>query len=406
MSHPHHHLLYPLFALLMLQSAPLLADSLTEREALRLALERPEFSLLQQARLDEAEAALVEASTWSNPSLELEFERERGASSRERSWQISQPLDLSGRRDLRKAAARHRLRATEADNRSRHNARIAELRLAFHALLLQQEQARSIDAWAERFARIDRVVNKLAKAGEVSGYDRRRLAREQHSAAARLAEARAEEARRRSRLAALIGHEIGEDLAGPLLPPEPPSLTALQADLAARPEIAALDAHIAAAETDADAAQNNLPELTLGFGRKQLQDGPTRDTGNLVMLSLNLPLFDRQQAREQQAAAQRQAARAELELSRQQAEGELLGLHRQLGQLMAAASRYRSEAVAPSAELIRIAESAYRAGESTALELLDAYKGALEAELTALDLEWKARSARIELDQLTGNPPQ
>ena len=68
--------------------------------------------------------------------------------------------------------------------------------------------------------------------------------------------------------------------------------------------------------------------------------------------------------------------------------------------------RYRSDAVAPSAELVRIAEAAYRAGESTVLELLDAYKGALEAELTALDLEWKAREARIELDQLTGNHSQ
>ena len=104
--------------------------------------------------------------------------------------------------------------------------------------------------------------------------------------------------------------------------------------------------------------------------------------------------------------AQAMAARAELGLARQQAEGELVGLHRQLTQLIATAERYRSDAVAPSAELVRIAEAAYRAGESTVLELLDAYKGALEAELTALDLEWKAREARIELDQLTGNHSQ
>ena len=45
----------------------------------------------------------------------------------------------------------------------------------------------------------------------------------------------------------------------------------------------------------------------------------------------------------------------------------------------------------------------FRSGESSLLELLDAYKGALEAETTALDLEWKARLARIEIDQLTGN---
>ncbi|MBK9018482.1 MAG: hypothetical protein IPL72_00165 [Sulfuritalea sp.] len=86
--------------------------------------------------------------------------------------------------------------------------------------------------------------------------------------------------------------------------------------------------------------------------------------------------------------------------------GELVGLHRQLTQLLAAAERYRSDAVAPSADLVRIAETAYRAGESTILELLDAYKGALDAETTALDLEWKAREVRIELDQMTGNHPQ
>ncbi|MBK5104547.1 MAG: hypothetical protein JJE42_09885, partial [Burkholderiales bacterium] len=72
-------------------------------------------------------------------------------------------------------------------------------------------------------------------------------------------------------------------------------------------------------------------------------------------------------------------------------------------QLIAAAERYRREALAPSAELVRIAESAYRAGEFTVLELLDAYRGALDAEITALELEAKARLARIELDLLTGS---
>jgi len=100
------------------------------------------------------------------------------------------------------------------------------------------------------------------------------------------------------------------------------------------------------------------------------------------------------------------AARAEYALAKQKADGDLIGLHRQLVQLIAAAERYRREAVAPSADLVRIAEAAYRAGESTVLELLDAYKGALEAETMALDLEGKARDARIELDQLTGSHPE
>ena len=186
----------------------------------------------------------------------------------------------------------------------------------------------------------------------------------------------------------------------------PQALPDLQARLGMRPDISALAARVDAAQADNAAAQRNLPELSVGIGGKRVEDGASRDNGNLLLLSFNLPLFDRQQAGDRRTAAQAMAARAELGLARQQAEGELVGLHRQLTQLIATAERYRSDAVAPSAELVRIAEAAYRAGESTVLELLDAYKGALEAELTALDLEWKAREARIELDQLTGNHSQ
>jgi cobalt-zinc-cadmium efflux system outer membrane protein len=377
---------------------------ITEAEALRLGLGRAEFSELLRARVGEAEADALAADTWANPTLELE--REKTGNTRETTWKIMQPLDLSGRRGLREDAARHRIRATESDNLARRNERAVELRRAFHLFLRQQETVGAVDNWVVRFAAIGSVVDKLARAGEVAGYDRRRLTREQRSAEAKLAEARAELERGRARLSALIGTDAGETVAGRLLPQIPPALPDLQARLGMRPDISALAARVDAAQADNAAAQRNLPELSVGIGGKRVEDGASRDNGNLLLLSFNLPLFDRQQAGDRRTAAQAMAARAELGLARQQAEGELVGLHRQLTQLIATAERYRSDAVAPSAELVRIAEAAYRAGESTVLELLDAYKGALEAELTALDLEWKAREARIELDQLTGNHSQ
>lgn len=399
--------MYPYRFALLLALALLAGPSwagLTEAEALRLALARPEFSELQQARLGAAEADVLEAGTWANPTLELS--RDKTGATREQTWQIAQPLDLSGRRGLRTEAARQRLAATEADNRATRNERAAELRRSFHELLRQQEAAHAVAGWTARFGVIDGVVAKLARAGEVAGYDRRRIAREQRGAEAKLAETRAGLERARARLAALLGQAVEGDLAGRLLPESPRPLTALQTELASRPEFAALAARIEAARGDHAAARRNLPELTVGIGGKRVDDGMARENGNLVMLSFNLPLFDRQQAGNRRAAAQAQAAQAELTLARQAAEGELVGLHRQVVQLVTAAERYRAEAVAPSAELVRIAEAAYRGGEATVLELLDAYKGALDAELTALDLEWQARAARIELDQLTGSHPQ
>lgn len=399
MPYPHHRICLIALALL---ASPVWA--LNEAEALRLGLARPEFAELQRAHVDAAEADVLEAGTWPNPTLE--FGRDKTGTSRETSWQIAQPLDLSGRRGLREDAARQRVRASEADNLARQHERAAQLRRAFHDLLRQQETLRAVGSWADRFAVIDGVVAKLARAGEVAGYDRRRLAREQRSAEAKLAETRADAERSRARLAALIGREVSDPVDGRLIPETPPGLPALQAGLVTRPDLAALAARVEAAQHDNAAARRNLPELTVGVGGKRVEDGPLRDNGNLLMLSFALPLFDRQQAADKRSAAQAMAAQAELGLARQQAEGDLLGLHRQATQLVAAAARYRHEAVAPSADLVRIAETAYRAGESTVLELLDAYKGALEAELTAIDLEWKARDARIELDQLTGNHPQ
>lgn len=395
-----------------LHAGVILADTgLSEAEALRLGLSRPEFSDLSRARLGEAEADALAVTTWANPTLELT--RDKTGVTREAIWQLTQPLDLSGRRSLREDAAHHRIRAVEFDNLVRRNERAVELRRTFHELLRQQERLRAVGHWAARFAIIGKVVDKLARAGEVAGYDRRRLAREQRSAEARLAESRADLDLSRARLAALIGRELGEgngvnsdeSVVGHLLPDIPPAMPALQARLAERPDLTALLARAEAAQADNAAAQRNLPELTVGIGGKRVDDGSLRENGNLVMLSFSLPIFDRQQANDRRSSAQAMAARAELGLARQQAAGELIGLHRQTTQLIAAAEHYRREAVAPSADLVRIAESAYRAGESGILELLDAYKGALETETTALDLEWKAREARIELDQLTGNHP-
>lgn len=380
------------------------AAPLAEAEVLQFGLARPELDELARARLGDAEADVVEAGRWANPVLELA--RDTSGTGTETSWQFVQPLDFSGRRGLRTEAANLRRSAVQAENRGRRDERAAGLRKAFYTVLRQQEVLHATGVWVGRFAEIGGVVDKLARAGEASGYDRRRLVREQRAAEARLAESQAELERHRARLSALLGRGIDEGVAGRLLPEAPEALNVLASRLGHRPDLSALAARADAANTDKAAAQRNSPEVTLGLGGKRVDDGIMRNTGAVVSVSIPLPIFDRQQAGHRRAAAQAMAARAELGLARQAAEGELVGLHRQLSQLIAAAQRYRQDAVTPSAELVRIGEAAYRGGESTVLELLDAYKGALEAETTALELEWKAREARIEIDQLIGNSVQ
>lgn len=395
---------YFIVLLLIAVSGTAIADEpLTEALSLRLGLVRPEVLNMASGALGEAEADALEAGLWSNPTLDYTHDRTNGApGSLEQIWQINQTLDLAGQHHLRREAGERRVDAVRAGNAARRAELAAAIRRNFFELLRKQASVQAVDAWVGRFAHVDTVIGKLKQSGEISGYDRRRFARERQAAEARLATEKSERVRQRERLFAFIGRQgTGHDaVTGTLLPDAPPSLDASLASLAQRPDLLVLAHQAEAAGLEGRAAARGwIPEVTLGVGTKRVDE----NNGALIALSIPLPVFDRQQAGDYRAAAQAQSARAEYRLKQARAEGELRGLHQQLDQLIVAAIRYRQQAVAPSADLVRIAESAYQGGESTILELLDAYRGALDAEITALDLEWKAREARIEFDLLTGS---
>jgi cobalt-zinc-cadmium efflux system outer membrane protein len=384
--------------------------SLTESESLRLGLARTELGDLGRGRTDAASADALETSLWANPTLEYSRDNSRnGTGIREETWHVSQPFDLSGRRALKRDAGEQRVIAAEADARQLRVEQAGEIRRSFFQLLLHERQLDAFDAWVRRFTDAERVIGKLRASGEASGYDLRRLARERQAAIAQHAEKHAELERIREQFRALLGSGIAayDGIVGDLLPVVPANPETLLGKLDERPDLAALGARAAAADLEGRAAARGwIPEVTLGVGAKRGDYGFGHEKVTSFTAAIPLPVFDHQQPGLQRAMAQAMSARAEYRLTRSRAEGQLRGLHRQVLKLVAAAETYRRETVAQSGDLVHIAEAAYAAGESTVLELLDAYKSALDAETTALGLEWKAREAGIELDQLTGSYPE
>lgn len=398
-------LLLSLF-LLALPPAAWAQASLTEAEAVRLGLARAEFADLERGALQAAEADALAAGLYPNPTLSYSRDRIGGSPGTvEQTWMLEQSVDFSGRRGLHREAASRRVAAVAAGNATRRIDTAAEIRRSFHEALFRQEVIRATETWMQRFARIEGMVGKLARSGEASGYDRRRLESERRTAEARLATERAEHGRALARLAAWANLQSEPALAGALLPPPLPPVDAALTRLAERPDLQALARRAEAADLDGRAAKRGaIPEVTVGIGPKRVDDGFTRDSGFALSLALPLPVFDRQQPQRQRAAAEALQARAEYRLTMSRAEADLQGLHRQTASLRAVASDYRAQAVAATGDLLRIAESAYQGGESSLLELLDAYRGALETETTALELEQRARLARIEYDLITGSP--
>ena len=81
---------------------------------------------------------------------------------------------------------------------------------------------------------------------------------------------------------------------------------------------------------------------------------------------------------------------------------EVEALRSQSAHTRAVAQRFREESSQTSSALMRTATAGYEGGELGLFELLDAFRGAADDELAALDMELSARHAAIELDRLTG----
>jgi outer membrane protein, heavy metal efflux system len=378
---------------------------LTERQAIERALSRPAVAVAEGSRVAAAQAAADEAGVWPNPELSLERERLGSGSGRstETTLKIEQPIDLSGRRALRREAALQRVEATRMEQRERRFVLVNELRRSYAEALHGAELRAALTRWNARLQGTLELTRRQVEAGEASGYDRRRLERELQGARLRLQAAEADALRARETLGGWVEIPGEWRAVGSLLPESPPPLERYLAAVETRGDLGALSAQARASDRDFDAAQRAwIPDVNIGAGRKRVEETGHSDTGLLLSLSVPLPLFDRGRAAASQARSTAQALRAERELKLAQAVARTRGTWHQARALRDAAERFQREALSGSRELSTIAETAWRGGEATLLELLDAYRTELEAESSALDLALRARIARIEVDFLSG----
>lgn len=381
------------------------AEMFTEQEAVRRALARPAVQDALQGGIETAEADALEARLWPNPHFDYEHEStgSAGGDVTEQRARLSQTFDLSGRRALRSEAAEQRVAASQHDGTARRATLATQVRHAFHESLAATRRIAVLHDWQAALLRAEDTLTKLQRGGEVSGYDRRRVARERLSADARLAEALAESERARERLSALTGVPTDATLAGDPLPGDPPVLETLLARVPMRGDLRALAARTQAHGAERKAAARAwIPDVTLGAGIKSVEESGRNDSGVLFSVSVPIPIFEHGQAAGQRATAQARATQGEYQLALAQAQGELRGFWRQATRLRQAAVTFADQSPPASEDLVRIAETAYRGGEIGILELLDAYRSRLEAHTESLELQMKARRARIELDTLVG----
>ena len=188
---------------------------------------------------------------------------------------------------------------------------------------------------------------------------------------------------------------------------EPPALPAL-VDTARkyRPDIAALDAQILAAEASYDAAAAGRRPVLSASARTEWapsstewQPDPTWSAG----LSLSWPIFDGGRT-----AAQKRIARANVTGTQAQRDGLLVNLTSELEAARAQIVANRAnviastEAVSAARSQLKLAEARYTAGLGSQIELTDAQTAVTTAEGNLVQAEWQLADAWARLRRSLG----
>lgn len=391
-------LIYALGVLL----APSLAHAeFTETTALERGMNHPQIQSLFEAQLDQAEGERLGAGRWDNP--EIEYSREsldlRSGQSEETTWWVRQRLDLAGSKGLERDAAAMTQEAAKTRGVMERRQWRRRIRAHFYDALAAQIRAQALTEHSQRLQRMATVIEQRVAQGDASRYDSLRMNQERTRAQSAATEAQAEQRAQQEQLFSLVGGDL-ERLGGALLPPTV-ELDALP--LEQHPELKMLKALEQSATLKAKAARRAAwPELSLGVGRKTLDEGGYSAEGNAIALSVEIPLFDRSEGDAQRARGLAHEYAADHALTHNRLRAQHRALLLTLAAQRESAQELRRAMNTGEDSLSAIAEASYQAGELSVMELVDAYRTELDTRLQYIDSARAARTTFIQLQQLEG----
>ena len=398
-------------------AAPALAQSpppaeLTLPQALQLALAHNPELAAAAAEVQIKDGDRRQAGLLPNPDISLEMENFagqgelRGTDGAEATLQLSQLLELGGKRDRRQQLAAREQAIAEQELLGQRLATTAATRKAFVQLLAAQQGLTLAEEQVRLAEGVFATVEARVAGGKVPAVERQR------------AEVTLAVARSAAVQAGLVLSGAQQELAlqwggaEPLTPmalgtlealPDLPTLATLTARLDQTPEAARWQQQAAAGQARiALARAGAIPDLTLSLGLRQFQQSD--DTAMLAGVSLPLPLFDRNQGGIAAAGAalnqnrhRQQAALAQSRSALASGHAALVAAHGQAGVLR--------EQVLPAAQRVfEAAELGYQVGKFDYLTVLDAQRTLFEVRGQYLQALTAAHLALADLERLAPVP--
>jgi cobalt-zinc-cadmium efflux system outer membrane protein len=289
------------------------------------------------------------------------------------------------------------------------------VRAAFADLAREQLENDLARTMKSRFDETIRVSGARFRAGEISEAELRKIELEGFRYQNAVIDADTELDLSRQRLAALLGLGSPAELPGSAVMPNEsrtaPTLVALVTHaLQDRPDLrAATQGRELAGATLESAKRDAYPDVSLGVAFTHSDFQVSGDNPNAVALTLTLPLpvFDRNQANI--ARSHNDAKRFENDIARLeiQIRQEVAQSVRKLERASSLLDIYETGGMLDRADkALRVAESSYRAGSISLLELLEAQRTYIDTRAQYLRAQHDYRQAVIDVAHATGKRTQ
>lgn len=378
--------------------------------AVRLALAQPG---LQAAALEVAASEAAAGQAGSLPNPELGWLREgRDAGARTTTVQLSQPIELGGKRRARVALARGEVALARSELAARRREVRADVIAAWHAVLAGQEQQRQAQALNGLARRSVEVAARRVAAGKVSPIDETRARLAAVDAATELARADAELAVARTRLGALVGRPAAALVLAPQhdetlheaphegLPAVPP-LEALLARSGEPGTVGRARSQLAAQEAQAGVERAaRIPDLTLTVGSQRDDQVGRRQA--VFGVSVPLPLFNRNQGRLTAALRRTDKAREELAAARVAADAALAEARTRYDAAHNEASLLGRDVIPQARSAYDLTLTGFEAGKFAFLDVLDAQRTWYQAQSRHAAATLAAWRAWADIERLAG----
>ena len=404
-------------------------EMLTIKQAERLFAERSRELLLAQQAVEAADADRTSAAAQPNPNLFINatqfgnlypagYDYSRLDRRADIVVGLNRTFERGGKRELRMAVANSNAKASRYDLSDVRRAQKAVLHSAYYDLVLAQEKVRITGLTSASFHRtLDAVALRL-KAGDIAPSDVARIQVDALRAENDARAAGAEREKAQTALAYLTGLEararaIEAADGRPAIEDAAPGVD-LEKILDARPDVAAAQARVRAAEEKRALAQTLRTRHVTGsvqFERVPWNPLANPTAVNTVGFGVSIPLFTNYhfEGEIHRAEVERTTARMNLEKTRALALGEIESSRADLESAIDRVRRFDGELLAQAQKAADAAEFAYGQGAIGVMDLLDSrrqlYVTRLEASAAQADYAKALAAWRAAIETPSVTPP-